>query len=288
MLRASATSSLAGPRSISEDLAQPRARLAEGGALLIACGGGAEQGFGCPGCLPFPDDAGHAEMWDRLEVKGERGRRAAKVAFGRGEDAPLRVLGVLRQEEPAAGGADDADAAATTVERVGAGCLVQVPHDDDGSAGAIAERFQGSESATDILITIGIVATLQVGHEGIDDDEGGVGADDEGFQEQDMAGDGEGPPEWGAARDGQERDDASRVTASAIDARANRIVEIVLGGEDDDVARSGGLPAGQSLTAGDAGGELAQESALAEAGIAVEDGDLAGGETAGREPLGPC
>jgi len=32
-------------------------------------------------------------------------------------------------------------------------------------------------------------------------------------------------------------------------------------------------------------GELAEEGALAEAGITVEDSDLAGGETAGREPL---
>src|SRR5215210_8032031 len=50
-------------------------------------------------------------------------------------------------------------------------------------------------------------------------------------------------------------------------------------------ARSARLPAGQSLAASDAGGELAEESALAEAGIAIEDGDLAGGEAAGREPL---
>ena len=45
------------------------------------------------------------------------------------------------------------------------------------------------------------------------------------------------------------------------------------------------LAAGEGLAAGDAGSELAEEGGFAETGIAVEDGDLAGGETAGREPL---
>jgi hypothetical protein len=157
--------------------------------------------------------------------------------------------------------------------------------DDNGDTGALAEHLQGSEGATDVLVTIGIVAALQVGHEGIDDHHGGIGFYDDALQNQDMAGDGERPPEWAAVRDGQERDDASRVTASGVDARADRIVEIVLGGENDDVTRSARRPAGQSLTTGNAGGELAEEGALAEAGIAIEDSDLAGGEAAGREPL---
>ena len=168
----------------------------------------------------------------------------AKVAFGRGEDAPLRVLRVLGQEEPAAGGADDADAAAAAVEGIGAGRLVEVADDDDGDAGALAERLQGGEGAADVLIAIGVVAALQVGHEGIEDDEGGVGAHDEGFQEQDVAGDDEGPPEWAAVGDGQERDDARGVAAGGVDAGPNGVVEIVFGGEDDDVARSAGLAAG--------------------------------------------
>src|SRR3954470_7730656 len=157
--------------------------------------------------------------------------------------------------------------------------------DDDGDTSALAEHLQGSEGATDVLVTIGIVAALQVGHEGIDDHHGGIGFHDDALQNQDMAGDGERPPEWAAVGDGQERDDAGRVTASGVDARANRIVEIVLGGENDDVTRSARRPAGQGLTTGNAGGKFAQEGALAEARITIEDGDLAGGESAGREPL---
>ena len=100
-----------------------------------------------------------------------------------------------------------------------------------------------------------------------------------------MAGDGEGAPEWAAVGDGQERDDAPGVATGGVDAGADGVVEVVLGGEDDDVAGSAGRPAGEGVAAGDASGELAEEGALAEAGIAVEDGDLAGGEPAGREPL---
>ena len=44
------------------------------------------------------------------------------------------------------------------------------------------------------------------------------------------------------------------------------------------------LAAREGLAAGDAGGELAEEGALAETGIAVEDGDLAGGDATRPEP----
>ena len=45
------------------------------------------------------------------------------------------------------------------------------------------------------------------------------------------------------------------------------------------------LPAGERVATGDASRELAEEGALAETGIAVEDGDLACREPTGREPV---
>ena len=147
-----------------------------------------------------------------------------------------------------------------------------------------ASGFQGGEGVADVLIAVGVVAAVEEGHQGIDDDEGGVGADDDGLEERDIAGEGEGPAELAAVGDGEEGDDAAGVAAGGVDAGADGVVEVVFGGEEEDAAGAAGLAAGEGLAAGDAGGELAEEGALAEAGIAVEDGDLAGGEAAGREP----
>jgi hypothetical protein len=83
----------------------------------------------------------------------------------------------------------------------------------------------------------------------------------------------------------QERDDATGIAAGSIDARTDGIDQIVCGREDDDVAGSSRLSTWKRLAAGDAGGELAEEGRFAEAGIAVEDGELAGSKATRREPL---
>ena len=74
--------------------------------LLFAFGGGTEQGLGCPGRLPFPDDAGHAETWGSLEVKSERGGWVAKVPMAGALRAAVRrvekdapIFGVAPLEE---------------------------------------------------------------------------------------------------------------------------------------------------------------------------------------------
>ena len=41
-----------------------------------------------------------------------------EIAFGDREDAAVRIVRISGEEEPGAGGADDADAADTTIERV--------------------------------------------------------------------------------------------------------------------------------------------------------------------------
>jgi hypothetical protein len=80
-------------------------------------------------------------------------------------------------------------------------------------------------------------------------------------------------------------DDAAGVAAGGVDAGADGVVEVVLGGEEEDGAGWGGLAAGEGLTARDAGGEIAEEGRFAETGVAVEVGELPRGEAAGGEPV---
>ncbi len=72
---------------------------------------------GGPGALAVPDDAGDGGAGDVLEAEGEGGGRTGEIAFGEGQDAALGVVGIGGEEETGAGGADDADAAETAVER---------------------------------------------------------------------------------------------------------------------------------------------------------------------------
>ena len=233
--------------------------------------------------LAFPGDAGDAGAGDRDEAEGEGRGRGAEVALGGGEDAPIGVVGVGGEEEAAAGGADDADAAAAAVERVGGARLVEVADGNDGDAGALGEATQSDEGAADGLLGVGAVSGKE-GEEGIDDEKRGVGAGDEIDEKIDVVWQGEGFGN-GVPRDViSESEHAAGISARGVDAGADGVVDVVLGGHDDDEARRTWLAAGEGLAAGDAGGEVAEEGGLAEAGIAVEEGDLAGGEAAGGEP----
>ena len=75
------------------------------------------------GLLAVPNDAGDSGAGDILQAEGKGRSGTGEIAFSQGEDAALRVAGVRREEEPGAGGADDADAAQTPVEGTGAGGL---------------------------------------------------------------------------------------------------------------------------------------------------------------------
>jgi hypothetical protein len=126
---------------------------------------------------------------------------------------------------------------------------------------------------------------MQIGHQRIDDDQGHLEVANDLLQDGDVARDGEGSPERAAVGDGEERDDALGIAAGGVDAGADGVVQIVLGGENHHAARCARRAAGEGLAAGEASGELAEQGGFAEAGIAVEDGDLAGGEAAGGEPV---
>jgi hypothetical protein len=83
---------------------------------------------------------------------------------------------------------------------------------------------------------------------------------------------------------GSKGDDAPGVATGGVDAWADRVVRIVFGGHENDEPGLSSLTTGKGLAARDAGGHFAEEGALAEARITVEEGDLAGREPARREP----
>jgi hypothetical protein len=143
----------------------------------------------------------------------------------------------------------------------------------------------------DVLIDAGADAGGEEGDEGVEDDEGGIDARNESVEDAEIAGEGEGAAGVGAIGDGDEEDDALGIAAGGIDAGADGVVDVVFGGEEEDTARGSRCrvckckAAGEGIAARDVGGKLAEESALAETGIAIEDGDLAGGDATGPEPV---
>ena len=118
----------------------------------------------------------------------------------------------------------------------------------------------------------------KIGNQRIEDDEGGVGVQDQRLEQQEIGGEGEGATGSCAVWNSEERDDALGITTGGIDARADGVEQIVFGGAEKDIAWRTELATGERIAAGDASGELTEEGALAEPGIAVEDGELAGRE----------
>jgi hypothetical protein len=172
-----------------------------------------------------------------LEAEGEGGGRTGEVTFGEGQDAALGVVGIGGEEESGAGGTDDADAAETAVERVGAGRLVEMADDDDGGTGALGGGFQLAQGVADVLIDAGADAGGEKGDEGVEDDEGGIDAGDEGVEDGEVAREGEGAAGVGAIGDSDEEDDALGIAAGGIDAGADGVVDVVFGGEEEDATR---------------------------------------------------
>jgi hypothetical protein len=138
----------------------------------------------------------------------------------------------------------------------------------------------------DALQAVGADACGKIVDELIEDDQRRIDIRDDGLQEGEIAGEGEGATGLGAIGDGEEGDDALGFATGGLDAGTDGVVGIVLGGEEEDAAGStwSRLVTGEGLAAGEAGGQLAEQRALAEAGIAVEESDLAGGDAPRPEP----
>jgi hypothetical protein len=151
-----------------------------------------------------------------------------------------------------------------------------------------AETLKAPHGVADALQALGTDAGREVVDELVEDDQGGIDALDEGVEDGEIAGQGEGTTGLGAIGDGNEGDDALRITTGGVDAGADGVVGVVLGREEEDAARLGRcckcVVAGEGLAAGEAGGQLAEQRALAEAGVAIEEGDLAGGDAPRPEP----
>ena len=103
-------------------------------------------------------------------------------------------------------------------------------------------------------------------------------------EQQEIGGEGEGATDCRPVWNSKERDDALGITTGGIDARADGVEQIVFGGAEKDIAWRTELATGERIAAGDASSELTEEGALAETGIAVEDGELAGRHIARPEP----
>lgn len=135
------------------------------------------------------------------------------------------------------------------------------------------------------MVAVGVVAVLEIGHEGIDDDEGDIEPGDDLIEEGNVGGNGEGDAMLAAIGEGEEAGNLAGIAAGGLDAGADGVAGVVFGGEDEDGPGFAGLSTREGLATGDAGGELAEKGALAEAGITIEEGDLAGSEAARGEPL---
>src|SRR5918995_1750331 len=140
--------------------------------------------------------ASAADSHSRASVRSER-EWASEVALGRGQDTALRIFGIRGEEETGAGGADDADAAATAVEGIGARRLVEMADGDDRDASALGEAFEGMERPAHSLIGVGVVTTREKGDQGIDDQERSLGAGDDLLEEMDVIRDGSERPRPG-------------------------------------------------------------------------------------------
>ena len=90
---------------------------------------------------------------------------------------------MLRDQECRSRGADDADAAATTIQRVGAArTLIEMPNHKNRGTRLRCEVGERGEGAADVLIPVGIHFATEIRHERIDDDQPGLNPVDAGFE----------------------------------------------------------------------------------------------------------
>ncbi len=184
-----------------------------------------------------------AEVWSWL----------AEVVFGGGQDAPGLVRGVRGDEQAGAGGGEDADGAGSTIEGIMRGTFGEVADEEDGTAGALGEVGQGSEDLTDLLVTAGVNAASQQGHERVQDDQAGVGALNGPFQELQVMGEGEGTIDEShlvgiETGDGGEQQDAGRIASRSLQAWSQGVTCVIFRGDQDDASlwAGGAVGHGQS------------------------------------------
>src|SRR6266702_2590727 len=127
------------------------------------------------------------------------------------------------------------------------------------------------------------------GVQGVEDNQGGVGAGDGFFQEAQVPGQGEGTILDGDfvavdLCDGGEQEHTGGVAASGQEAGFDGVAAMVLTRDEDNGPLGAGGATGQGMAAGDAGGDMQSEQGGAGAGFAFEQGEGAQREVVLPEP----
>jgi hypothetical protein len=221
------------------------------------------------------------------ELVAQRRRHRREVALGDRQHPAVVVVGIGGGQHRGPGGPDDADAAATSVQRVAAGGLVEVPQQQDAAGGAFGQRCQLGQHTADVLVPVGVDLARQVRHQHVDDDERGADRDD-GPLDIPHVGEGHGsgsvlPVVVGVPDRGQ-RVHPAGVGAGRVEPRPDRVGQAVLGRQHDDVPGRAGSTVGPGRAGGDACGEVHGQRGLPDGRVPVEDDELPGGEPAGPQP----
>jgi hypothetical protein len=144
--------------------------------------------------------------------------------------------------------------------------------DGDESAGvALGEAGEGSEDGAHLVGPVEVGARTEEGDDGVDDDEARVVVAEHLVEGVEVVGKGDG--EWLGVGD-----DPGAVGAEGVEARAEGVGEAVLGAEEEGAERGSAAAAGEGGAGRAGGGEGGGNPALALAGVAFEESDLAQGD----------
>src|SRR5438034_11502291 len=97
------------------------------------------------------------EGGDAVGVSGDVvcqvGSFGAQVVFGCGKNAFVFVAGVSHDEQAGAGGGDDANGAATAMERSVEGAFIEVAHEENGTISILRQESEAGEDVPHVLGT---------------------------------------------------------------------------------------------------------------------------------------
>ena len=138
-------------------------------------GGGAFEEVGKRGMGGTEPVEGGDAVGVRGDVVSEVGSFDAQVVFGCGKNAFVFVAGVSHDEQAGAGGGNDANGAATAIERIVEGAFIEVAHEKEGTIGMLSQESEPGEDASHVLVTGNIDVAIEHGDERIDDDQDSLG-----------------------------------------------------------------------------------------------------------------
>src|SRR5690606_15173476 len=247
--------------------------------------GRGEAGIGGALVDAFRDRAQPADDATGIDVECDRGRGLGGVALDDLQDAPgaVRPAGVVvprgdHQQRPGDGrdGRRADEAVGGTADR---GRAWQADDAEDRDAGAADDAHERFELRAQVPFTKAVGAAQDVG-EGIEDDEVDLVflddvADPPGLEAQVRPG----------AGGRLDEKDAAGIGAVGDAAGAEDADRVVVETEEEDVLRRNRGAVRQGRAGGEGGDEAGDEGGFAVADVAAEDGEHAGGNPAGPDPL---